>query len=115
MVYSALYNSASSVEEMKVLQDKIKELITPESVQQAAMVTGSVVKEAVCSMKPRKSDVSCTFTSDSLLNAPDILFEQLAVHTGMQLPTPAEVFSERSFQYWILQGHCRVIINPETF
>ena len=43
------------------------------------MVTGSVVKEAVCTMKSRKSDVSCTFTSDSLLNAPDILFEQLAV------------------------------------
>ena len=30
-------------------------------------------------MKPRKSDVSTCFTSDALLNAPDILFEQLSV------------------------------------
>ena len=79
MVYSALYNSASTADEMKVLQEKINKLITPESIQEVAMVTGNVVKEAVCTMKSRKSDVSCTFTSDSLLNAPDILFEQLAV------------------------------------
>jgi hypothetical protein len=30
-------------------------------------------------MKARKSDVSGCYTSDALLNAPDILFEQLAI------------------------------------
>ena len=42
------------------------------------LVTGSIVKTAVCSMKPRKSDVSNCYTSDAMLNGPDILFEQLA-------------------------------------
>ena len=63
---------------MRILQDKVEELITPDSVHQVAKVTGNIVKQAVCSMKPRKSDVSCCYTTDALLNAPDVLFEQLA-------------------------------------
>ena len=78
-VYSSLYNSANSDEEMQLLHDQVQKLITPESVHEVCKVTGSVVKEAVCSMKPRKTDVSACFTTDALLNAPDILFEQLAV------------------------------------
>ena len=35
------------------------------------------MKEAVSLLKPRKMDVSGGFTSDALLNGPDILFEQL--------------------------------------
>ena len=54
LVYSGLYNSASTEEEMKILHEKVNRLITPESVQQVARVTGHIVKEAVCSMKPRK-------------------------------------------------------------
>ena len=78
-VYSGLYNSASTEDEMKALHDKVDKLITADSVQLVARVTGSIVKEAVCSMRPRKSDVSSCYTTDALLNAPDILFEQLAV------------------------------------
>ena len=78
-VYSGLYNSASTEDEMKALHDKVDKLITVDSVQHVARVTGSIVKEAVCSMRPRKSDVSGCYTTDALLNAPDILFEQLAV------------------------------------
>ena len=78
-VYSGLYNSASTEDEMKALHDKVDKLITADSVQHVARVTGSIVKEAVCSMRPRKSDVSSCYTTDALLNAPDILFEQLAV------------------------------------
>ena len=42
-------------------------------------VTGEKVKEAACRMKPNKSDVSEGYTSDALLNGPDILFEHLAL------------------------------------
>jgi hypothetical protein len=41
-------------------------------------VTGAKVKEAVGLLKLKKGDVSRGFTSDSLINAPDILFDQLA-------------------------------------
>ena len=56
-------NSASTEEEMKILHEKVEGLITPESVQQVARVTGHIVKAAVCSMKPRKSDVSGCYTT----------------------------------------------------
>ena len=79
LVYSGLYNSVSTEDEMKFWHEKIEKLITPHSVHQVDIVTGSIVKEAVCSMKSRKSDVSGCYTSDALLNAPDVLFEQLAI------------------------------------
>ena len=41
-------------------------------------ITGTKVKEAACQMKPKKGDISGGFTSDAILNAPDILFELLA-------------------------------------
>ena len=73
-VYYTLYNSAGSEADMKFLAGKVKELITPEAADEVIKVSGSVVKEAVCSLKPGKSDVSSCFTSDALLHAPDILF-----------------------------------------
>ena len=42
-------------------------------------INGSVVKEAACKMKPGKGDVSEGYTSDCILNAPDVLFEMLAM------------------------------------
>ena len=48
------------------------------SVQEVSKLTGSIVKQAMTEMKPKKSDVSGYFTSDALLHSPDILFEQLA-------------------------------------
>ena len=53
-------------------------MIGPGSVDEVAKVTGQVVKEAALSMKPGKSEVSCGFSSDAILNAPDILFDHLA-------------------------------------
>ena len=41
-------------------------------------MTSDVVKRAVDKMKSKKSDVSAGFTSDCLINAPDILFDLLA-------------------------------------
>ena len=41
-------------------------------------ITGAIVKAAACKMRSRKGDVSEGFTSDAILNAPDILFEILS-------------------------------------
>ena len=78
-IYSELYNSANTKDELDVLSGEIKHLISHESVNEIGKVTGAVVKTAACKLKSRKSDVSGWFTSDALLNAPDILFEQLSV------------------------------------
>ena len=77
-VYEDLYNSAESVEEMQSIKEKLKALISPESMVEVNKVTGAAVKEACCRMKPGKSDVTGSFTSDVLLNGPDSLFESLA-------------------------------------
>ena len=41
-------------------------------------MTGQIVKEAALSMKAGKGDVSCGFTSDAIISAPDIFFDHLA-------------------------------------
>ena len=78
-VYSTLYNSAGSQAEMGDLKCIVEQLIHSGSLAEVDKVSGNKVKEAVGKMKARKGDVSGGFTSDALLNAPDILFDQLAV------------------------------------
>ena len=78
LVYSGLYNLSSTEAEMANLHKKISKLINPESVHQVNRITRNVVKQAVSTMRPRKCDVSSWYTSDALMNAPDILFEHLA-------------------------------------
>ena len=41
-------------------------------------LTGRIVKEAVNKLKAKKTDVSGSYVSDALKNAPDLLYEQLA-------------------------------------
>ena len=41
-------------------------------------ITGKTVKAAAGLMKVGKSDISEGYSSDAVLNGPDILFEQLA-------------------------------------
>ena len=77
-VYETLYNSADTEAEMLQLQDRVESLIGQNSLQEVAKITGTKVKETVTLMKAKKGDVSGGFTSDALLNAPDILFEQIA-------------------------------------
>ena len=77
-VYSNLYNSAGSQNEMTDLKSKVAQLIQSSSLAEVNKISGVKVKEAVGKMKPLKGDVSGGFTSDALLNAPDILFDQLA-------------------------------------
>ena len=45
----------------------------------ADSVTGKAVKEAAARMKPKKADVSGSFTSEAILNAPDIFFDYMAM------------------------------------
>ena len=77
-VYQDLYNSAGSHVEMEEIKAKLSVPIRADSMEEVNRVTGAVVKEAVGLMKTGKSDVSEGFTSDALINAPDIMFEQLA-------------------------------------
>ena len=77
-VYSTLYSSAGSEAEMRSLRHKVNQVNGPNSVLEVAKVTGPGVKEAAISMKFAKSDVTNGFTSDTILHAPDILFEHMA-------------------------------------
>ena len=77
-VYKTLYNSAESVDAVKLIKDRLDTLIGPGSLTEVDKVTGDVVKKAVIRMKPGKSDVSGAYTSDVLLHAPDTLFDSLA-------------------------------------
>ena len=64
---------------MKELQDRIQRLVgTGDRVSEILKVTTELVKQAACSLKPHKMDVSQGFSSDALLNRPDVLFEILA-------------------------------------
>ena len=78
-VYKALYNSAETTEAMTVIKERIKGLIHQDSLSEVNKVTGPVVKEACCRMKSSKADVSGSYSSDIILNAPDSLFEELSL------------------------------------
>ena len=76
-VYFALYNSSDTSEDMAVLKEELKTLIT--GTREADLITGKAVKEAATRMKPKKSDISGSYTSEAILNAPDIFFDHLAL------------------------------------
>jgi hypothetical protein len=54
-------------------------IVGEESLEEVLKVTGAFVKKAACKMKLGKGDVTEGYTSDAILNAPDILFDQLAM------------------------------------
>ena len=74
-----LYNSCDSTEEMFDLKDKLKNMISTTSMKDINLISGAVVKNAATRLKPGKADVSGSFSSDTILNAPDIFFEQIAL------------------------------------
>ena len=80
-VYEALYNSSESIEALNVLKHQLNGMIagSDTSGHEVGKVTGAIVKEAACKMKAGKGDVSNGYTSDAILNAPDILFDQLSL------------------------------------
>ena len=80
-VYEELYNSSGSSEVLSSLKYEINENIKNDetAMREVFKISGDVVKKAACKMKPGKGDVSEGYTSDAILNAPDILFDQLAL------------------------------------
>ena len=79
-VYSNLYNSWGSEEEMVSIKQKVSALIQAEgSLGEVQKLTGQVVKKAACRMKAAKADVSGAFSSDALLHAPDSVFDLLSL------------------------------------
>ena len=80
-VYEDLYNSSGSDEALETIKHQIKDLVAncEDGEDEIIKVTGIIVKEAACKLKSGKGDVSEGYTSDAILNAPDILFEKLAL------------------------------------
>ena len=77
-IYSLLYNSAGTQKGMEDLKKEVSQSIGEEK-HEIDKVTATVVKEAVMSMKSKKSDVTESFTSDALLEGPDIRFQHLSL------------------------------------
>jgi hypothetical protein len=77
-VFSGLYNSSGTTEQMVELKQLLQSEISDNCLHEVNRITSAAVKEAACRMKPGKSDVSTSYTSDAILNAPDTFFELLA-------------------------------------
>ena len=76
--YENLYNSAPSGAEMAEMKTMLEDVIALPAKEEVTKVTGGIVKEAVAKLKPNKTDVSGSYVSDALKNAPDLLYDQLA-------------------------------------
>ena len=77
-VYEELYNSSESVDAMRVIKLKLKEAIKEDSMHEVNKITGKTVKLACAKIKSGKSDVTESYSSDALLNRPDIPFDHIA-------------------------------------
>ena len=78
-VYEMLYNSAGTSEAMNVIKENLALVIGDDCLEEVNKITSATLKQACAKMEPGKMDVSGGYTSDCLLNAPDYLFEHLAV------------------------------------
>ena len=93
-VYSELYNSSNTVDQMTELKQLLQSEISDSCLQHARRITGA----AACRMKPGKSDVSTSYTSDALINAPDtfdllaLVFRSWLVHGTVSLSLLACAF-----------------------
>ena len=76
--YQTLFNSAPSLPDMEQLKVAIDDLIGVAAKEEILKVSGAAVKEAVAKLKLKKTDVSGSFVSDAIKNAPDLMFDQLS-------------------------------------
>ena len=76
--YEELYNSAGTEDGMTAIKEKLQGLIDENSGAEVERITGQLVKQACCRMKPGKADVTGAYSSDVFLNGPDLLFDLLA-------------------------------------
>ena len=77
-VYGALFNSSSTLEEVQSIKERLLDLINVDSMLEMDRISGEAVKEAAGLMKSGKADISGGYSSDAILNGPDVLFEKLA-------------------------------------
>ena len=78
-VYEDLYNSVDDKENVENLLEEVNNGINFTHVHDVKKVTPDLVKEAVKHLKDGKSDPVHAFSSDCIKNAPDLLFQLLAV------------------------------------
>ena len=128
-VYNELYNNSGTQEEKIELKEKVAKLIKVNSMGEVIKLTGMKLKEAVSLLKQCKGDVSGGYTSDDLLNGPDVLFDQLATvfrilacswDCQSQSPcmcflTTAKELSEGYSQDRELQGYCWIKSASQAF
>ena len=98
-VYSDLYNSANTYQEMTVIKAEVEEDVDEEGLTEIQKITGATVKAAAVSMKKGKADVSGSYSSDAIRHAPDSFYDQLAsifrsflVHGSVSRPLLACAF-----------------------
>ena len=77
-LYSALYNSAGTNDQLEALKDVMGSRMDCRSEYEVRKVTAVEVKEACRRMKGGKIDVSQGYSSNVFQHAPDILYEKLA-------------------------------------
>ena len=87
-VYKSLCNKSSTGQEMMGFKELTSSDISSTSSVHVQRISGDVVKAAAAKMKPGKSDVSMSYTSDAILYAPDCFFELLS----------------QIFRSWLLHG-----------
>ena len=77
-VYCELYKYFDTSQQMADLKAQLNAQIGPGSSLEADLITGETVKKAATRMRPDKADVSGSFSSNDILNAPDIFFDLIA-------------------------------------
>ena len=78
-IYSELFNREDDEESVESIHTSINHTINADSMAEVMKINSEIVKEAMKKIKPNKSDPIFDFTSDFLKNAPEVLFEHLAL------------------------------------
>ena len=63
---------------METIKERIEANTSQDCISEITKITGSVVKLAAVSMKKNKGDVSGSYMSDAIRNAPDMLYDRRA-------------------------------------
>ena len=78
-IYSELFNREDDEESVESIHTSINHTINADSMAEVMKINSEIVKEAMKKIKPNKSDPIFDFSSDFLKNAPEVLFEHLAL------------------------------------
>ena len=77
-VYGKLYNSTNDKDDIEAILIEMQNSINPNSLQDVNLVTPSVIKDAICEIKPNKNDPIFTFNSNCIKRAPPSLHHHMA-------------------------------------